>query len=1478
MVNSLNKLQDKLRKERTTDKLILKQCNFDIIEKYDDTSSDDNVISRKEKDNKITNKELINANNLNNNHNVSFPIALHRTKLNLQKNNVNEKLDLKKIYESNLIKNNINKRECDQMKIPNELNSYNIEKNNNKNEKRDIEKNKIKEKDHNNNLDKKYNILFQINKNEVAKLQWTNPVNDTEIREIKNINEVKLHEIRFDFLGKLRIQINENLFNKQKKKKIFDNFDGLYHHNDEPLNSGYTFPEILFLCQSSYNNQVSISLKILKNIFVNLHLKVITINKYFEHIINDLKGKYCYGFTYRRFFNFINNDLKIFKKLLIILNCYCNKNVEINCLHSLASYLFPNNILELVENVIYDQDDDTQKLKYLIDYEFFSYCDFFSDNLFLFEDYNIYFYSIKKEKNSQNNFFNFNKSKDKGKVNDKDIEKETEDEENSEETKDEENAEETEDEENDEETEDKEYEENIRNQKVEKKEQNENNYSNINKKKFINFKDENLDFSNFFNKYKENELLMKQEKDDKIIKKYNKFTNNAKETKGNEMKKKENHKNIFINYELITILEYINRANYDSLKIRNINFKMISLSDSKKYQYKKILNNISNILSNNFGVVEIENSCICVLIGLLFKKKQKINILKNKKLIEDLKKIYDSKITGNKLNNERLEKESKEKKHDYYDINFTYNLITLIRYILIYNYEKNILKKFDILSFLLFQRSLPFSKEKKNKEMYFFLATESIKIFRILVYCNLYIESVDYFHEIINEIHKQNFKNSLICKKFLCQVYLYISTYNTIYTNIELSGFLYMNKVIKTLEVQLCNNFDISDDDNNNESGIFNKKNNNTCCNIDRDNDNKEREKENLLNSVTKRKMEKTKKKYDFNYLCDLELINQCCIYFYSVFLCIKKNDNKQCINNDQINKIMRIVEKLAYEIVEEFNDFLVEYKSENNGNLIISIISQIKDCPLPFNYIIYKNIVDFHLFFVIYIQILNIIINIYFIYEKIEKIKIKSITNIFNKFYRDTLKYFKSNIFEVENILDSYNIFLPVSYLFYNLFKINNTKNMDLLFYSLSFCSSLSLSYFCLKNIFMKSDNTINSSKKECNNHNSNILNKSEQNIDIMNDQKIFEINDEYDSTKDYNSINDFNNNNIIYSEEYVKNDKFINEAELKYDNLGDHIYILLFLQKYLKGKFLVYHTKKNIFILLLKNIFKECKKRIDDIKKENEIIIGKVLKLFLNNYVIDFFSKNMKVSMFVKFFIQIFIVNNSKLIGDYLIEKKNVYVDLVNIAELYIFEKLNYSNTIENISSYEKKKNLEEIQKIVDEFIRNEVKEKKYPSGNILSNFEKNKRNINVYNRPKKLEISKNLALVIHEKIIESFKMANFYNPLFLSILFFFSSSFFPLECNNLLYNDIDLIKMLSKNIFIHFYDNINYVIFTKSEYYGKKQNNYLIDITHLFPSVLSLILDTTEIKLNDGLINYFKEVNLEYSYISLLYFIFYVKNKLI
>ncbi|SCN45178.1 RNA polymerase II-associated protein 1, putative [Plasmodium malariae] len=1570
MDDSTDHLQDKLRKERTNNQLIVNQCNFDIIEKYVDSSSEaektDEYLkegnnnnqndetwkykprsscidanTRKLNTNKFSTNKLYN-NTLNYNktvsqHNASFPPALHRSKLNLQKDNLDEKLDLRRIYESinNSPEGYVNdiKKECNDETIhPNLVNTCSIESTNNE-EKRNTHAKKIKrveeEQGNDMNVQNKYNITFQLNKNELAKLQWTNPVNDDEVREIKNLKEVKLHEIRFDFSGILRIQINEHLFNEKKKKKIFNNFDGLYHHNEEPLNSGYTFPEILFLCQSSYSNQVCISLKILKNIFINLHLKVIYVTeKKLMHLLNDyddIKNKYCFGFTFRRFVNYLNNDLNIFKKLLSLLNFHNNKNVEINCIHCLASYSFPNNVSTLTQNVIFDQskEERSSNLKFYIDYELFCIYDFLSDSSFLFEGYNMFFYSSKKEKNRMNSTGKRGKKEfERGK--EQEIEKTESDKTESDKTE----SDKTESDKTG--SDQKESYETEKNEDKVAGEQDANRYVHTNKANSTIIKDGKVNkFINFISKYKENELFRKNEKDDeKTIKRSNRNKNEKKMNKADK-----NDTDVYLNYEIVANLERINKSVDDPLKRKQINFKIISLYKSKSYKYSEILNSLSNVLLTNFGIVEIENSCVCLLIGLLVMNKQQMNILKCSTLVKNLEKIYQSKIIGSELNNERLKRENKktDKNIDYVDINFTYNLITLIRYIIIYNYDKKILEKFDVLSFLIFFKTLPFNKEKKNKEIYFFLACETLKVFRLLLYCNIYIESVDYFHDLINEISKENIKNNVIYKKFLSQAYLYIATYNIICTDLELSGFIYLTKIVRTLKIQLWNVFCM--DYGETETSAHNSK---------------YKRKEEITANATTANATKNKLDLTFNHLCDLELIYQCCCYLYSFFFSVKRKIyiyREESMSADHtVSQLANLVEQLIHAIIKEFINFLNMYRnvdtnkcnkitsdvSNNTSSSIINdMINRTRECPFPFCFIIYSKDVDLHFFFIMYIQILNILLcvtlELYYIYYEKEKKDITCVERLFAIFSQDSFSCVRRNIFEIENVLDSYNTLLPLSYLFYNLYRIvnasiensccenasienscsenasightytNNTNrtHFELLIHSLCFCSSVPLSSFCLKEIVSECD-TVKFYAKTVKNGNVFFGKNSEQCRKNENDQKEDYLADVEGGTKTiYTSTCDDNSFHVKYDTNEEQKNRIVNEGKMisNYDSLGISTCILLFLQKYIEGKFLIYHSKKNIFLLLLKNIFKQCSKPINDVTKDEELIIRGVLKFFLNNYIIKFFSEHMNMSTFLKYFIQLFLVNNYKLTGDYLSEELSIYTDLVHIAQEYIF------NRIACLEMTEKQGGmceddivyLQNIQQIIDDFIKNEAVEQRekvqatqtYNNHHMINIFEKNKKNIYSSVRQNKLDISKSLSVLVCEKVIECFKKGYFFNPLLLAILFFFSSVSFPPECRRVFFNDHELIKILSKNVFIYFFDNRNYVIFTTSTYYGKKEENYLIDLTSLFPSVLSFILDLKKdeiLGVDINLENYFKSIQSVYSHTSLMHFLFYTKSRMI
>ncbi|SCP03960.1 RNA polymerase II-associated protein 1, putative [Plasmodium ovale] len=1459
---SVDHLQDKLRKERTNAQLILTKCNFDIVEKNVDSSSgeEESDESSSWSSRESNGNTCVNGNNVTDaKHGISFPVAFHRSKLNLQKDNQQEKLDLRRIYENNISKQNYVNTKMDciaEMGNIGNSNGRNVQEYGDNDEIKGICEDKNEKKETQNvmcNVAKRYNVTYLLNKNELAKLQWTNPVNDDEIREVKNVKDIKLHEIRFDFAGKWRIQINETLFNEKKKKKIFNNFDGLYHHNAEPLNSGYTIPEILFLCQSSYNNQVCIALKLLKNVFINFRLKVVTPSPIHRDILNDEepKNKYSYGFTYKRFSNYLNNDLSVFEKLIYVLNYYSNKNVQISCLHALASYVFPNNVCTLPGSVIFGQaqlEEEKKKkeeeeaideceiteLIYFYDYEPLSYYDFFSDSIFLLENYNIYFFSCKKK------IMNSTSEEEKYRM-----------------------------------------QQNIKDDLAEDK------YANLSGEK------PNA-LSNFINKYKENEPFVKNKNYDGMA-----YDSGAKRMN----KSVERGKNVLFRNEILSLLEHMDESEDDPLKKQNVNFKAISWCKKKGDKYCNILGNISNMLLNNFGVVEIENSCVCLLIGLLTTYRQEINILHCKELVRNLERIYESKIWGSELSNERMKRgnangDAKTNENvNLVDLNFTHNLITLVRYILVYNYENNILNKFDVLSFLIFYRSLPFNRKKQNNEVYLFLACETVSIFRLLLHCNLYIESVDYFHDLINDIHKVDIKNSTIYKKFLTQTYLYIATYNVMCTHVDLSGFLYITKVMKTLEIQMSNVFNVYTDKYSQDKNQFSHSDRET------------------FTLPVQAKKNDSRKKRNFNFFCDLALLQQCCNYLYTVFLSIRKKyiTKEQFVSDDQIREITKLITKLANIITKEFDEFLDIYKDERN-DIISSIISKIKDCPFPFSYAIYKYDMDDYFFFVIYIQIVNTILNIIFevyaTHNGVENFFTISIQNVFTIFELGSLKYFQKNIFEAENVLDSYNIFLPLSYLFYNLYKIDSMmgdsnisasssvtgKKAEHLFLSLHFCSSVSLSYYCLKEIL---------NQKNC----FNSLKKSGHHIFTENNEHFWKNSPKGDTT---NNTSDEQFCHIVRDDNgdtsRGKNNSVIARTKMnyrEYDKPGNSAtYVLLFLWKYLHGNPLTYHSKKNIFFLLLKNIFKECskpKEKAEGWKDEqceenkegeengevgnfDDTLIRRVLGFLLNNSMVSFLSKHMDVCTFLKFFIYLFLFNKNKRIGDYLSEQVDICTDLMTIANVYIFRQVICLDVGEMNSNYTSEEEIwvKNIENIVDDFLKNEVvgkaKEDPLLYEHVINIFSKNKRNIKGFVRQKKLKISKNISIIICEKMIESFKMGYFFNPLFLAVLFFLSSVSFPQESRCIFFSDNNLLKLLSKNVFIYFYDNESYVIFTISTYYGKKEFNYLVDLTPFFPSIFSFLVDATDdVKLDHAWGEYFKNLQSEYAYPSLLHFLFYAKERL-
>lgn len=131
------------------------------------------------------------------NNNVSFPLALHRSILNLQKNNKNEKLQKVQICENKEVtinkNNNNNNYQKNRINYNNIINlKKNVKYNDNNSDEHifmNAKKIYINEK-YQDDAQSKYNLTFQLNKNEVAKLEWTNPVKDDEIRIIKTYKKL----------------------------------------------------------------------------------------------------------------------------------------------------------------------------------------------------------------------------------------------------------------------------------------------------------------------------------------------------------------------------------------------------------------------------------------------------------------------------------------------------------------------------------------------------------------------------------------------------------------------------------------------------------------------------------------------------------------------------------------------------------------------------------------------------------------------------------------------------------------------------------------------------------------------------------------------------------------------------------------------------------------------------------------------------------------------------------------------------------------------------------------------------------------------------------------------------------------------------------------------------------------------------------------------------------------------------------------
>ncbi|EUD66155.1 hypothetical protein C922_03350 [Plasmodium inui San Antonio 1] len=230
----MERLQDKLRQERTNDQPSLNRCDFDIVERYVDSSSDEEgglpdeqhggeQQDRTEEQQRHEEQRLRGRGNQTGDPpRVSFPPALHRSLLNLQKDDLQERINLGEIYgalDAPSVATTTNVAN-----LANEGNAAHLTDRGSRedgksepNRREKVNHSDVDRKGRKNQVKEKHQLTFQINQNEVAKLQWTNPVRDEEVREMRSFSEVKLHQVRFDFEGKLRIQINETELNKKKK-------------------------------------------------------------------------------------------------------------------------------------------------------------------------------------------------------------------------------------------------------------------------------------------------------------------------------------------------------------------------------------------------------------------------------------------------------------------------------------------------------------------------------------------------------------------------------------------------------------------------------------------------------------------------------------------------------------------------------------------------------------------------------------------------------------------------------------------------------------------------------------------------------------------------------------------------------------------------------------------------------------------------------------------------------------------------------------------------------------------------------------------------------------------------------------------------------------------------------------------------------------------------------------------------------------
>ncbi|KAK2198254.1 bifunctional RNA polymerase II-associated protein RPAP1-Rba50/RNA polymerase II-associated protein 1 [Babesia duncani] len=157
------------------------------------------------------------------------------------------------------------------------------------------------------------NVLeLKMDSYEALKFEWTNPISEECVSNEKD-SDLKLHQIRFDFSGRVLTSDSNEVLDK-----------ALYNHGLEPDKPGYTIPELLELLQSSFKPQVQLAIRTLANIICESYS---TPNPYF-------------GYETYRWFRYINDDVDLIGKVgYVVCNTKCTI-VLLDALKCLSCLLF----------------------------------------------------------------------------------------------------------------------------------------------------------------------------------------------------------------------------------------------------------------------------------------------------------------------------------------------------------------------------------------------------------------------------------------------------------------------------------------------------------------------------------------------------------------------------------------------------------------------------------------------------------------------------------------------------------------------------------------------------------------------------------------------------------------------------------------------------------------------------------------------------------------------------------------------------------------------------------------------------------------------------------------------------------------------------------------------------------------------------------------------------------------------------------